>query len=929
MATASSLNAQLQALQVEAPPSSSNTSSQSSGCTIDSAFRLLTALTGIAGAVVGAVNVFEQQFEPSPPNPPAPPPPDYFYPAQVVFASTAYPQLVTKDLSGIDFVDEAFQEQYFNPLVGSASAKPTVGYYAKSAGYVDCPLISGDALVSGIPLCSTLKGIYYVGPTTLQPTDDDVQEVTYETNTATSLAESQASFHTLLDNYPTYEFVRFDVENKKIQVFNSSTAFETLTTTSGVPLTLPSSMDQLRMLSIRNIELNSVETLDPPDDSAGAVGVENGRIVFPSTVAKPANLISDVGSGNPTFVLVDGCQSRTILNNNDGCATVTDCNKYAAMSDEGVPYLCVESVAVGEQGTCKKSLVQCGVDELRFDNSNERNVVNEWSASPEPNKATLLQNRAYAPNGDCTSAPSQFQYLTSELAPSPLPVDEYDPFSPQTLVFSRQQFSDGCSKFVDKDGHVCLPCVVETAEDGSKCTNTTSTAAPNDTPGGSMQCISSSAAVWNVALLPSASDPPQCSSSSGTFCDADPRSSSTSTSGPAVSLWCADQKVTCMPPTTGMTRGIAHADDFFEGALLSPLYQSPPILLGCVNINDEPACTLPVQSPYPPSSPLSSNELPYCTCSGDAQACAASYATQARWYEAVTNRIGVLRYGNLLTDCGCSTQKAAQLWSTYALYYCSGASVALYPPPSPPPPSLPPPFLPPPFMPPPPSAPLGCGGTWGAALPGECPSEPGAKTYFMGSRANGDVCPVAVQTSAPFETFITQTHWLRLADNCFRDGESSLSFETSPFTAFEVVCPGVLKFYDSTLGELFLYFGVVFDGNNYDLPSMTAVYAKAGANAECATSSTLPTPQFVFEQTASCPTTVECTAFTMGPSTSPSDKFVDDVQFRSAPTIFFGAVSAFMVNAPAITYLQSCYGTENQCIASLPSIKNLANCNQC
>ena len=151
MSSVSALQAQIQGTQIDAPTGVSGDlytirSAFTNGCSINSAFKALTAIVGVAGAAIGAVEAFEQQFAPSPPA--APPPPTPNYARQGVIAMSGL-RVMGKTLGG-----DAFSP---SPILsdGSTSFSPAMAYLAP----INCPTgIQATAVANGVAACSSMLG---------------------------------------------------------------------------------------------------------------------------------------------------------------------------------------------------------------------------------------------------------------------------------------------------------------------------------------------------------------------------------------------------------------------------------------------------------------------------------------------------------------------------------------------------------------------------------------------------------------------------------------------------------------------------------------------------------------------------------------------------------------------------------------------------
>lgn len=722
MASVSQLQTQIQATQIETPGSGSSVSGSSGvggsgdaidkdiqtikstfkgGCSINSAFRTVTAITGIVGAVVGAVvafdkavscSLFKKNCPPSPP--PAPPPAGYFLPVDALkYGVSIEPYKGTKVVNGT-------ANRFNTPLIDTSNdPAATIGYYTpfthKSSQYCK------DTQSS----CEKLKGLFYLGlyamtdPTTYTTHREAIQD--FEQGALAT------QVYALLDKHATNakgDLLSFDDNDNTITVYNNVKLFDILNkTTDETVVRYPDGGRPLVGFGSGKVEIKSFEggaesTNDlVRDNNKRVVGtfstLERNAIYF-RTPTFPQNGIiqSNVQTyltqtnGVHTYSLFDMCQSRTIVPKKTGCANIDvddDCTQYAekgTADNVAVAYLCVRPAnSPGQEApqTCKRSAVYCqGAEDFVF-NKNERSGFNAWSLKNEP---SLMQNRlgTKACGDVMTSSPMLPQALLTTLQPPPprfisriMDKYDYNKYSPvgsyDYAVYSRQQFSSICSVFVDEYGKTCEPKVIDTGTLTKK--------------GIPMLCTQSSSWAWEVALLPDTADddapndPAVCSSSAQLkeYCDDKP----TSSYGPAVTM-------SCLPSGTISCNGKDSAPTtFHKNALLKFVLDGKQVELGCALKSSPPSTCGNVEE----------------AASGSVSCTAAELEEKAKsWYEDVMNKMTTSPAGECI-DGECD---AGVKWGAYAIRFCTTKAV-----PSPPPPPVPqsPSPSPPPSPPGPPPSP--------------------------------------------------------------------------------------------------------------------------------------------------------------------------------------------------------------------------------
>lgn len=668
MASASALQSQIQSTQIETPKGSTGVGRdlntiRNTGCSVQSIMGSLTALTGIVGAIVGAVQAFTQEFQPSPPPPPPPPGP--------AFGSLALRANITLNPPPQNLrllVEPGFETNYARPLMTASgfAPNPTVGYLVPYTDGSDA--CTGTSTTPSLELapCSKLMGAYYLGALDVTADNGLMQTFPFQT---TDMATAATNAQTAMDASPLRgRFLSFSTKTQELRVFNNSDLLKKLVS-PGTPLKLrlPSGMNQ-NALDILDKKW-PYTTASPPSPTTPSpspppvVALADGSVGFPSK-EHPQTLASDA-SATPdesleTFVLLEACQDRTVVNldalnpSTTGCAgspaiTATNCHLFAEsrVTTTGnrksvAVHLCVPTVGAQGSSTCAGSAAKCGVSgmdlvvDTAVDNRHGAAFLNTYFLPDQPQKPSFLQNRLYV--DECSEGTRISKDLTSPFGKAAVrfatasatastqnPLQErtglYDdnnnPVKQDTFVFSRLQFTAICGVFVDKDGYVCEAKAYDIVKDDGTTVKGPLTCQP-----------SKERRVWEAALLPQTSpqnsndflDPPACplSSPRGTpgddYCDPNPSGSSAETPGPGFEVFCLNGRVACSDNPRQVDGAYApvsslQEEDVYMTAssfLGCDYYVSPPppnIYNAFGNPPPPPSPNPPPPPPFPPSRP--------------------------------------------------------------------------------------------------------------------------------------------------------------------------------------------------------------------------------------------------------------------------------------------------------------------------------------
>ena len=350
-------------------------------------FKTLTAVLGIVGAVVGAVEAFTKElFVASPPPPPPPP-----------VRSIAFD--VFGELAGPRYMYDPGDDTYIprkasgavlgtpsNGLVASSDeersgAMPAFGYFRPVTGTQHGVLCDAAASPeTAMPPCSTLLGVYYLGPYNVS----GASNVAHVAVDFTSLSKAAQTVQEKILDDGTSQFFQFRVSDGKVRTFASATAFAAVV---GGETVAPRVTAPLITLGL---------TIDDPSSGtpmSQGFKRQNGRVTSLPGLNVPQYprsdpVATDVGKPSyehETFVVVEACQSRVVLSKSRTCADVTDatvCDKFAVMHDDGRPYACMPSIG----NACERSRIACGAQNytLAFDDG----------------RTSLLENRYY--KDECT-----------------------------------------------------------------------------------------------------------------------------------------------------------------------------------------------------------------------------------------------------------------------------------------------------------------------------------------------------------------------------------------------------------------------------------------------------------------------------------------------------------------------------------------------